>query len=128
MFSDEPDAFRFLLDENVGEVLEDGLQQHWPDIDVMHVGQPSCPARGTKDPEILAWCESRSVLLVTNNRRSMPLHLRDHLAAGRTCPGILVIRQNVPLRDVIEELGLIWMAGTRDRYRDTIVYIPSEDH
>jgi hypothetical protein len=36
----------------------------------------------TLDPEILLWCEAHRFILVTNNRRSMPRHLADHLAMG----------------------------------------------
>jgi hypothetical protein len=33
--------------------------------------------------------------LATYNRASMPIHLRDHLAAGRHIPGVFVLRRKM---------------------------------
>nr|WP_293128835.1 DUF5615 family PIN-like protein [Microcoleus sp. bin38.metabat.b11b12b14.051] len=50
------------------------------------MGEPEAPSRGTLDPEILKWCEEYNFILVTNNRKSMPVHLTDHLAERRHIP------------------------------------------
>lgn len=115
----------YLLDENVGPRLYHGLQQHWPEIPVHCVGHEGAPALGTADPDILRWCEAASVSLVTNNRASMPTHLRDHLLAGRHVPGIVIFRRQMALGDAIEELALIWGASSADEYRERLVYLPS---
>lgn len=115
-----------LLDENLGARLRKALLQVAPDITAWCVGDVGAPALGTKDPEILTWCESHDFLLVTNNRRSMPVHLRDHLAAGHHIPGILVFRREMRIPDVIAELVLIWEASLPNEYRDQIRYLPLE--
>lgn len=116
----------YLLDENWGFRLRKALLQAAPDITAWCVGDVGAPALGTKDPEIHTWCESHDFLLVTNNRRSMPVHLRDHLAAGRHIPGILVFRREMRIPDVIAELVLIWEASLPDEYQDQIRYLPLE--
>ncbi|MEZ4864403.1 MAG: DUF5615 family PIN-like protein [Caldilineaceae bacterium] len=116
----------YLLDENLGFRLRKALLQAAPDITAWCVGDVGAPALGTKDPEILIWCESHDFLLVTNNRRSMPVHLRDHLAAGRHIPGILVFQRTMRIPDVIAELILIWEASLPGEYQDQIRYLPLE--
>ena len=64
-------------------------------------------------------------MLVTDNRASMPVHLRNHLAAGRHVPGILVVHQTIAdWRTVVDDLLLIWRAVGPDDFRDRVDYLP----
>ena len=115
---------KYLLDEHVGESLRKGLHAHYPDIVVWRIGDPTAPPIGTLDPEILVWCGAHGFSLVTNNRESMPDHLRDHLAAGRHVPGIFTLNPNMSIGETIEELVLIWGAAQPDEFADQINYLP----
>jgi hypothetical protein len=103
-----------LLDENLPPLYREQLLRSQPDLIVLMVGDRGVPEKGTLDPEILCWCEENGTLLVTNNRRSMPVHLADHLAQGRHVPGILVLRKRAEISRVIEDLLLIGAAGEED--------------
>ncbi|MGI8550098.1 MAG: DUF5615 family PIN-like protein [Dehalococcoidia bacterium] len=113
----------YLLDENVDLRLHETLQQRWPQIAVRRVGGKHAPPLGTPDPEIVRWCEANGRSLVTNNRRSMPLHLRAHLAAGGHVPGIFLLPHQSSLGDIAERLAIIWGASRAEEYRDQIVYL-----
>lgn len=63
-------------------------------------------------------------MLVTNNRKSMPRHLADHLALGQHIPGILVINPALAIGALLEELLLIAGAADEHEYRDLILYLP----
>ncbi len=115
---------KYLLDENVGESLRQGLHAHYPEIVVWRIGDPSAPPRGTWDPEILLWCENHDFSLITNNRGSMPPHLRDHLAAGHHFPGMFTLNAKMSLGETIEALALIWGAAGPQEYADQINYLP----
>jgi hypothetical protein len=82
------------------------------------------PPAGTSDPEILNWLEQNNYLLVTENRRTMPTHLADHLKAGKHIPGILLIRPLTNIGKLVEELLLIWSVSDSEEYHDKISYIP----
>ena len=115
---------KFLLDENVGESLRKGLHEHYPDIVVWRIDDPTAPSIGTLDPDILLWCEANGFTLVTNNRGSMPDHLRDHLAAGHHFPGMFALNPNMSLGETIAELALVAGAAYPDEYVDQISYLP----
>jgi hypothetical protein len=115
---------KYLLDENVGDTLRKALHSQWPEIVVWRVGQPTAPRRGTLDPDILLWCEAEGFSLVTNNRESMPVHLQDHLAAGRHVPGIFTLNPKMTLRETLNELALIWEASAPSQFADQITYLP----
>jgi hypothetical protein len=114
---------RFLLDENIGHDLFNALTRHWPEMDVWAVGDPGAPRRKAPDPEILIWCEAKQFALVTYNRASMPVHLKDHLAAGRYVSGIFVLRGHMSIGQIVEALGTIWLTAEPDEYADQITYV-----
>jgi hypothetical protein len=57
-----------------------------------------CPDYGTLDPDILIWCEENEFILVTNNRKSMPVHLQDHLAENRRATGYFCFKRKYERR------------------------------
>jgi len=115
---------RYLLDEHVDPLFRSGLLKREPMLVVWRIGDPGTPLQGTLDPDLLCWCEEHEFILVTNNRRSMPQHLRDHMAAGRHIPGIFEMNPNMRIGETIDELLLIWAASHEDEYRDRIAFLP----
>lgn len=115
---------KFLLDENVGEKYRKGIHARYSDIVVWRIGDPTAPPLGTLDPDILLWCEENDFALVTNNRDSMPDHLRDHLAAGHHFPGMFTLHENMSVGQTAEALALVWGASRPDEYTDRITYLP----
>ncbi len=115
---------KYLLDENVHPGLRAGLQLEWPSTVVWIVGDPGAPPKGTPDPDILIWCEAQGFSLVTNNRASMPVHLAEHLTAGRHIPGIFVLNPTMTISQTIEELALIRATSGADEYVDSLTYLP----
>ena len=117
-------ALKFLLDENLPPTLAGQLRRHEPRITVLAIGQWGAPPGGTLDPDILHWIEEHDFLLVTNNRHSMPGHLKDHLASNGHIPGILVVPTTRDIGLLVEVLSLVWGASLPDEYRDKITYLP----
>ena len=115
---------RYLIDENVDPAFRTALLQEAPAMIVWRVGDPGVPDTGTKDPEILDWCEENCFILVTNNRKSMPEHLSDHIVKGQHIPGILELNPSMSVGETVKELILIWGASTVDEYQDLILYLP----
>jgi hypothetical protein len=118
------EQIRYLLDENVTQVLRAALLRQEPGLTVWQVGMPGAPAFGTLDPEVLLWCEENEFILVTNNRASMPVHLQDHLAEGRQAMGIFILNAEMSVGKTVEELLLIATASTAQEYQDLIIYLP----
>ena len=114
----------YLLDEHVPPTYRTQLLYHEPSLTVWMIGDAGAPTRGTPDPEILKWCEQNHFILVTNNRKSMPRHLSDHLAEGHSIPGVVTINLNAPMRVVLEDLILIAGASREGELLNRIVYIP----
>lgn len=87
---------------------------------VWAIGDPDAPARGALDPEILRWCEAHGFALVTNNRRSMPIHL----AEGHHLSGIFIVKPDLSVKQTLDELILIACASLEDEFADRITFLP----
>jgi len=115
---------RYLLDEHISPSYRTQILRCAPELIVWIIGDPNAPPKGTSDPEILCWCEEHEFILVTNNRRTMPGHLAEHLASGRHIPGIFLIGENMGMGAIIDELLLIAEASLDNEYRDQINFMP----
>ncbi len=114
----------YLLDEHIPPLYRAQMVRREPDLTVWRIGDEGAPARGTPDPAILLWIEENKFILVTNNRKTMPAHLADHLATGRHVPGILIVDLGAPIRSVLDDLILIALASYEDEFLDCIGYVP----
>jgi hypothetical protein len=117
-------TIKYLLDEHIDPRLRRALIRLSPGIIVWRVGDPGTPALQTTDPDILSWCEKNTFSLITNNRASMPVHLRDHLAAGRHVPGIFILNPHMTMGETADELALIWGAAEPEEYADQLRFLP----
>ncbi len=115
---------QYLLDEHVDKSLRKAVKNFSPAIVIWRIGDVGVPPCGTLDPDILLWCEERKFILVTNNRASMPVHLKEHLAAGRHIWGIFLLNAKMSLRDTAQELFEVWGASELEEYKDLIWFLP----
>ena len=117
-------TIRFLLDENLAPALKQAVLSLEPEIDIARVGDEGVPGFGTLDPDILIYLEQSQRILVTDNRKSMPQHLRDHFAEGRVHYGILWLRDKNNHSANAETLHIIWGASEIDEWLNVIQSLP----
>ena len=115
---------KYLMDENIDPIYPSQIRSKQPQLTIRVIGEPSTPSKGTKDPAILVWCEEYNFILVTNNRKSMPVHLNDHLQANRHIPGIFILNTNLSIGQNIDELILIAECSFANEYQDQITHLP----
>ena len=115
---------QYLFDENVDPAYVNQIRRPNPDLVVLAVGELTAPSKGTLDPEILIWCEIHHFILVTNNRRSMPVHLTEHLEQKGHVPGIFILNSKLSIGQNIELLLLIYEASFDNEYQDRIYHLP----
>ncbi len=119
----------FLLDEDTHGGVAEAFRRRvrlgtLPLVDVVYVGDPSAPPKGTQDPELLVWVEEDDRILVSNDRSTLIDHFLKHLAAGRHSPGVLIVKPGTGIGQLISELVLISEACTADEFFDRYQFIP----
>jgi hypothetical protein len=80
---------------------------------------------GRPDPEVLAIAARLGRVLVSHDRRTMPVHFAQFLRAGGRSPGVLLISQDVPVRDAIDSLILVWSASWPSELENRMMHLPS---
>jgi hypothetical protein len=114
----------YMLDEHLPRWWRREIVRQYPTVQISYVGDPHAPPLQSPDPVLLQWCEGNQVILLTNNRHTMPGHLADHVAQGRHIPGIFIVNAKWPIEALAEALALIAGASFADEYRDQIRYLP----
>lgn len=117
-------TLKYLLDENVAPLYQVQLKRQKRDLVVWVVGDPGTPPKSTLDPEILCWYEEHNFLLVTNNRKPMPVHLAEHIAQDRNIPGIFILNNKLTIGQTVNELILIAEASFDNEYQNQILHLP----
>ena len=121
-------SLRFLLDENLPVALLDAIHDHneTPGADVLQAvrigGPPDLPL-GSDDPTILLWAEREGYVLLSQDAKSLPGHLRNHLATGAHSPGIFLIPNRFQIPTIISRLVLAAYGADPSDCRDCILFI-----
>ena len=115
---------RFLLDENLSPRLKLAVFRLNPQIDILRVGDLGAPAFGTGDPEILVYLERAQRILLTDNRASMPDHLEAHWNSNRFIWGLFWLRPKATIRELAEDIDLIWSTTEAEEWKNQLVWIP----
>src|SRR5260370_24641732 len=97
---------RYLLDEHLRGALWDLVKRHnvagaYP-LDIQRVGDLAELPIGIPDPTILRWAQRENRVLVSQDKRTLPSHLAEHLKSGRSSPGIMSLRRRAMLLFVVD--------------------------
>ena len=118
----------FLLDEHLRGPLWTMIQRHNLSsdlqLDIVRVGDIADLPLGTLDGELLLWAEHENRILVTEDKRTMPRHLAEHLASGHHSLGVFVVRAGFSWGDVLDALVLVAHAGDPADYLDVVTFLP----
>ena len=121
-------SLALLLDEHWRGPLWTAIQRHNLSsellLDVVRVGDRADLPLGMLDGDLLLWAERETRLLVTEDKRTMPQHLAEHLAAGHHSPGVFVVRMGFSRTEILEALVLVAHAGNPSDYADVVTILP----
>jgi len=115
---------RFLADECVSHDMIDHLRDVEPDMDILVVGEPGAPPKGTDDAEILLAAEALGRTVISGDRATMAKHLTTHYREGHHTSGLILLRCDFSVARYASEIRLIWFATTADEWVDRTDYIP----
>lgn len=108
---------RFLADVNLNQHILSGVLRQVPEIDFKTAHDAKL--HGLPDSEVLAVAAREGRILVTQDRRTMPIDFGEFIRSNNS-PGVLIIPQKRTMRQAIEGLILMWMASDADEYVNSI--------
>ncbi len=112
---------KFQADADLDGRILRGLRRVAPEIDILAAADAGLT--GLTDPEVLRIAADSGRILVSQDRRTMPAHFTRFSSHART-PGVILLREAIPISTAIEELALIWNASEAEEWVNRIVWIP----
>ena len=113
---------RLLADENFhGDILR-GLLRVEPKLDIMRA-QDTDIYQAT-DPVVLEWAAKEDRILLTHDVQTMTKHTYDRIQAGLPMPGVIEVRDDLPIGQAIEEILTALFASRPGEPANRITYIP----
>ena len=79
---------------------------------------------GIPDPQVLAFAADEGRFWFSDDFQTLPKHFRE-FTQGRRSPGVLLVRQDLPVGEAIETLLLIWEASEADEWVNRLCLVPS---
>jgi hypothetical protein len=115
---------RFLADENIDFDIVHAVRSREPAIDILDV--KNAGLEGTKDPALLEIAAEQGRILISYDRNTMTSRFWERIAAGRSSPGLFIVRRGPSaIGDTIEWVLLVWAASHPEEWRDRIQYVPT---
>lgn len=112
---------RFQADADLNQKIVLGLRRREPAVDFQdaHAGG----VIGIPDPEVLHRAVTLGRILISHDRRTMPVHFQRFLN-DRCSPGLIIVPQDLDIGTAIDDLLLIWATTEAEEWRDTVGYLP----
>ncbi|GEM_PF-814001 len=117
---------RLLIDQDFDHDILRGLMQRIPDLDAITAHESGL--REATDSELLAWAAQSGRVVVTHDRKTMPHHAGERIAAGERMSGVFVVLRKMAIRQAIDELEIIVVCSNENEWgkRDSIPSIMSK--
>lgn len=112
---------RFQADADLNQTILIATLRQQPAVDFRSSIAAGLP--GVPDPEVLAATARDGRILVTHDRRTMPIHFGEFILR-QTSPGLLLIPQSLPIAVAVEELLLIWSVTEAEEWVNRICVLP----
>jgi hypothetical protein len=112
---------RFQADADFNEIIVRALLRREPGIDFQTA--PTGSLEGISDADVLLLAARSGRLLVTHDRKTMPRHFAEFIAA-QTSAGVLIVPQKMPITQVVDDLMLIWAATEAEEWTNRIYSLP----
>lgn len=103
-----------------GRILR-GLRRTAPEIDIRTAADAGLA--GLADSDVLRISAESGRILLSQDRRTMPIHFAAFAAAAPSA-GVILLREAIPIASAIEELVLIWSASEAAEWIGRLAWIP----
>jgi hypothetical protein len=112
---------RFLADANFNQKIVAGLLLREPSVDFA-LPQAIIPER-MKDPDVLDLANLSERVLASHDVTTMA-RCFDQCVAERRCAGLILVPERAPIRDVIDDLQLIWRLTEAEEWVNRMEWPP----
>lgn len=113
---------RFLFDENCNARILRGVRRRAPQLDLLTVHEAGL--RGDTDAAILEFAATEQRVVVSHDVRTMTVHAQARLLATKPVSGLILVSQDYPVGQAIDDLVLIAEVSTVEEWQGKIIFLP----
>lgn len=113
---------RLQADADFRMAIIKGLRRRQSAIDIQTADDANL--RGLADPLVLALAGREGRILLSHDASTMQKHFAKYLEDGNTSPGVIIIRQQVPIGIAIEILYIAWEASSSEDWENRLSFLP----
>jgi hypothetical protein len=114
-------TIRFQADADLNQVIVSAVVRREPAIEFRTA--TAAGLSGVPDSEVLARVAADDRILVTHDQTTMPRHFGEFVQS-QPSPGLIVVPQHLPLRQVVDDILLIWTATEAREWVNRIAFLP----
>ena len=78
---------------------------------------------GTPDPTVLEMAAAEGRILVSYDRKTMPMHFAEFIQQHQS-PGLIVVSRKLSIRQAADWIHTIWGASEAEEYINSIAALP----
>jgi len=112
---------RLQADADLNQIIVSAVVRLAPAVDFRTA--TAAGLAGLKDDEVLALAAGDGRILVTHDQTTMPRHFDEFVRSQRS-PGVIVVPQHLGIRQVADDLILIWTATKAEEWTNRIAFLP----
>ena len=116
-------SIRFLADADLDYAIVQGIRRREAAIDFKSANDAGL--EGLPDDGVLEVAAAERRILVSHDKRTMPVHFAARIKSGRRSPGVLLALPRATVGDIVESLLIIWSSSREGEWTDQIHYLPS---
>ena len=113
---------RFLTDEDFTDGIINGVRRRLPQLDLLRAQDAGL--RTLRDERILEYAAFDNRIVLSHDVSTIGGHAKDRLRLGKPMPGLFLIRQQVPIGRVIEEIVIVAECSEHEEWDGVIRYLP----
>jgi predicted nuclease of predicted toxin-antitoxin system len=113
---------RFLADENFNNHIIRGVRLRNKNIDIVRLQDRGLS--GVADPTVLDFALKENRILLTHDLETIPKFAYERVNAGQKIPAIILVKKELLIAQVIEEILLICECCDEIEFREKIFYLP----
>ncbi|MBX3244164.1 MAG: DUF5615 family PIN-like protein [Acidobacteria bacterium] len=113
---------KFLTDEDLRGQITEGILARLPELDLVRVQDVGL--RSANDALVLEFAASENRILISQDVRTMIVHAKARLLAGKPMPGLLLIPDSIPIGIAIESVITVAECSLEGEWDGKIQYLP----
>ena len=113
---------RLAADEDFNGRIVRGILRRLPQVDLVRV--QGVGLSGADDRQVLDFAAREGRLLLTHDAKTMPPQAYERVASRLAMPGVVICGQDLPIREVIEDVALLSECSEEGEWEGQVIYLP----